>query len=83
MTATREVSGRPTAWPLGMTEQDVRARWPGAIDALPYGADRLSIDNDDGGLWAGYGYDERTWWEDERCWSPLAAINVRANKAVR
>ncbi len=64
--------------PIGLTEAEVRWRWPGAIEALPPGANHLRVSSDDGCLWAGdfAGKSEAVWWEYEQRWSPLVARGV-------
>ena len=65
---------RPMGMPPGLSIAQVRERWPGALDALPPDVGRLSVDQDDGGLWAGRDDTEATWQDDEKRWSLFRGI---------
>lgn len=59
--------------PLGMTSDEVIQYWPGALEAMPPGVDRLSVDSTDGDLWMIHrDGTERVWLAEDRMWSPAA-----------
>lgn len=59
--------------PLGMTSDEVIQYWPGALEAMPPGVDRLSVDSTDGDLWLVHrDGTERVWLAEDRTWSPAA-----------